>query len=204
MTIKEVSERLIRAVAAYYALDIANVTAEDIAKFCCEKYGYDIVYFPLQKLKRVISGVTIIDGDNVIICINSKMSRARQLFTIMHELAHIFLHSKNNGNMQTFANTGHKTDYTDAAWRKEQEADKFASYCMISDYAIVEHAKYAPSFLQLQKTFTISTPALETRLIERLEMIPKVYDKKRAQRVVRDYKFKNKKRFLEVFQKNFD
>lgn len=203
MTIKEVSERLIRAVAKYYALDIENVTAEDIVSFCCEKYGYSIVYFPFQKLKRVISGMTIIDSDNIIICINSRMSRARQLFTIMHELAHIFLHSKNDGTMQAFANMSHK-NYTKSEWQKEREADMFAGYCMISDYAIAAHAKYSPSFLQLQKTFTISTPALEARLVERLEMIPKVYDKKRAQHVVREYKFKNKKRFLEIFQKNLE
>lgn len=203
MTIKEVSERLIKAVAKHFALDIADVTAEDIVNFCCEKYGYEIAYFPFQKLKRVISGITIIDGDSVIICVNSKMSRARQLFTIMHELAHIFLHSKKDGSMQSFANVQQRANYTDSEWQKEREADKFASYCMISDFAIVKHAKDFPSFLQLQKKFTISTPALESRLVERLEMIPKVYDKKRAQRIVRDYKFKNKKRFLGIFSKKF-
>lgn len=203
MNIKKIANDFISDVALFYDMEMADVTAEDIAKFCSDIYHFEIVYYSFNKLRQTVAGTTYITKDAVVIGINSRMSRKRQLFTIMHELGHILMHSDTNAKHQSFSNLVHNMGYSKKEQQQEKEADLFASFCMLNDAALLKHTKDLPSFAQLSNKFNISDAALNKRIIYRLLEIPKVYDLERAQKIARNYRYKDYRKFLEILQKNF-
>lgn len=76
-----------------------------------------LLFYPMSS---GISGMCIKDSGNMVIAVNSTLSRGRQRFTIAHELCHLYYHDSDSCYV-----CGYKNNSTGA---KEKEADMFASY----------------------------------------------------------------------------
>ncbi len=76
-----------------------------------------LLFYPMSSN---ISGMCIRDGNNMIIAVNSALSKGRQRFTIAHELCHLYYHASDSCYVCNYKNNGSTV--------KEKEADLFASY----------------------------------------------------------------------------
>lgn len=90
-------------------VDIFNLVSN------CE--NITLLFYPMSD---GISGMCIKDGENMVIAINSSLSKGRQRFTIAHELCHLYYHEADSCYVCSFR--------TASSMEKEKEADLFASY----------------------------------------------------------------------------
>lgn len=90
----------------------------DIFSIISNNDNFTTVFLPMSER---ISGICVRDVKNMIIAINSNVSRGRQRYTAAHELCHLFFH-EDLEPVVCAMNIGQNKD------PKEIEADKFASY----------------------------------------------------------------------------
>lgn len=204
MNVKEHAYSLILDVSKAFNMDVADVTAEHIVDFCTNVYQFKVVYYPFNKLRHTIAGTTYITKQEIVIGINSRMTKKRQLFTIMHELGHIFMHADNNLGQQSFSNIANNKGYSAEELQQEKEADLFASFCMLNDHALYKHIQSRPSFLQLAKQFNISDSALSKRLIYRFLECNKLDGLNTAQHLTWQYRYKDDREILKNFRLKVD
>ena len=87
----------------------------DIEKVLSIHNDFTLMY---REMSENISGMSVKDGNNKIIVVNSSLSKGRQRFTIAHELCHLLYHE---GDCFVCSKNKVKEDM-------EKEADLFASY----------------------------------------------------------------------------
>lgn len=121
-----------------------------------------LVFYPLSKN---ISGACYKGEDSKLILINSNMSIGRQRFSLAHELFHIY-YDEEMGTKVSLSNIG-------SGDKKEREADQFASYFLIPQYA---HEKIIKNkigkklcledVIKLEQYYGVSHQAMLYRLLD--------------------------------------
>lgn len=98
-----------------------------------------------------------------------KATKGRIIFTILHELSHIFCHLEQRQSDSIYLSLA--TDkmvgnYPPELLALEQEADTVASILYLSDERLSKAFRSKMTFLDLQKETDISNPALHNRLMD--------------------------------------
>ena len=129
-----------------------------------------LLFIPFSKNT---SGMCIKNKDIEIIGINSKMTKGRQRFTLSHELYHLLI-EENSGN-PIICNNPLRDD-------SEREADKFASYLLMSDEGLNQYCKMnnitewnLTNIISVEQYFQISHHALLIRLLNQGSISKKNY-----------------------------
>ena len=133
----------------------------DIEKVLSIHNDFTLMY---REMSENISGMSVKDGNNKIIVVNSSLSKGRQRFTIAHELCHLLYHE---GDCFVCSKNKVKEDM-------EKEADLFASYFLapmksFNSLFLEYFNKYGSKFLStiiLENIFGISHLATLLRLKE--------------------------------------
>lgn len=117
-----------------------------------------IIRFPMSKN---LSGMCTVEGQDIIICINSTMSYGRQRFTLAHELYHV-LYEENRKRVICSTNMNSKDN-------SEREADRFASYLLmpydaLQQYALDIEAWTIETIVEAEQFYQISHHAMLYRL----------------------------------------
>ena len=120
------------------------------------------------------AGMTIPDMDlqRYVIFINQHTNTTgRVIFTILHELSHIYCHLTNTQNQSVYMSLMSKNaseKYPDDLIPMEKEADTVASILYLTDERIRRALVDKESFISLQEETHISKPALHNRLMNYL------------------------------------
>lgn len=118
-----------------------------------------VIKYPLSSR---ISGMCTIEGEDIVICINSNSTSGRQRFTLAHELYHVLFE---NGKQQVICDMS----MDDSKSEDEREADIFASYLLMPYDALIqyqeEHGEWSlANVIAAEQFFQISHQAMLYRL----------------------------------------
>jgi Zn-dependent peptidase ImmA (M78 family) len=124
-----------------------------------------------------ISGLLVVEDDRGAIGYNSAHSRARQRFTISHEIAHFLLHAKKSGKAELFidSHVRFRPDESVSASsdRKEVEANQLGAALLMPKGLVQEEIRRhdldlddEEAIRSLAKEFNVSEPALAHRLVD--------------------------------------
>lgn len=148
------------------------IRVEDIARFLEIK----VVPYPLE---NDLSGILLIEPDNVTIGYNQNESRARRRFTVAHELGHYKLHNTKANSSQVFADdkflvlfrSQNVNDGSEEA-RREFEANTFAAALLMPESLLLKEIQNLEFDLgdertikELSRRFEVSTTAMYYRLL---------------------------------------
>lgn len=121
-----------------------------------------LVFYPLSKN---ISGACYKGEDSKLILINSNMSVGRQKFSLAHELFHIY-YDDEMATRVSLSEIG-------SGDRKEREADQFASYFLIPQYALkklinnkMNKKLSLDEVIKLEQYYGVSHQAMLYRLLD--------------------------------------
>jgi len=123
-----------------------------------------------------ISGLLVLEDDRGAIGYNSAHSRARQRFTISHEIAHFLLRAKKGGKAELFidSHVRFRPDESVSASsdRKEVEANQLGAALLMPKGLVQEEIRRhdldlddEEAIRSLAKEFNVSEPALAHRLV---------------------------------------
>ena len=123
-----------------------------------------------------ISGLLVVEDDRGAIGYNSAHSRARQRFTISHEIAHFLLHAKKGGKAELFidSHVRFRPDESVSATsdRKEVEANQLGAALLMPKGLVQEEIRRhdldlddEEAIRSLAKKFYVSEPTLAHRLV---------------------------------------
>lgn len=122
-----------------------------------------LVFYPLSKN---ISGACYKGEDSKLILINSNMSVGRQKFSLAHELFHIYYDDDEMATRVSLSEIG-------SGDRKEREADQFASYFLIPQYALkkiisnkMNKKLSLDEVIKLEQYYGVSHQAMLYRLLD--------------------------------------
>lgn len=119
-----------------------------------------------------------------------KATKGRIIFTILHELSHIFCHlekAKANGIYLSLATSKMIGNYPPELLVLEQEADTVASILYLSDEKIKKALSQRRTFEEIRQANSISTSALHNRLMDFL-MYHVGYSESYSLKFVLDYR----------------
>jgi len=113
-----------------------------------------------SKVKKPISGMLYIDGDNKLILVNEKDNKKRRNFTIAHELGHYFLHWERDKTNEIFVS------FRGDSNPRETEANRFAAELLLSDDDVEKEYKLViyPTVSYLAEKFNVSKQAMGIKL----------------------------------------
>lgn len=123
-----------------------------------------------------ISGLLVVEDNRGAIGYNSAHSRARQRFTISHEIAHFLLHAKKGGKAELFidSHVRFRPDESVSASsdRKEVEANQLGAALLMPKSLVKEEIRRhdldlddEEAIRSLAKEFKVSEPTLAHRLV---------------------------------------
>lgn len=123
-----------------------------------------------------ISGLLVVEDNRGAIGYNSAHSRARQRFTISHEIAHFLLHAKKGGKAELFidSHVRFRPDESVSASsdRKEVEANQLGAALLMPKSLVKEEIRShdldlddEEAIRSLAKEFKVSEPTLAHRLV---------------------------------------
>ena len=146
--------------------------AENLLEYLREKF-YDLgVYIFKDSFRNdSISGLCIYNEDFPIILLNNKTSFNRQVFTLFHEIYHLYLREAD-------------IDYTYGV--EERKCNEFASNFLIPDYDLKKQLDYIDdiedfySLSKLAKKYNVSTDAIMYRLVKMNLLEKSFYEKKKV------------------------
>ena len=162
-------ERHVSELLQGHGIDSLPVPVEKIAR----SQGVEVVAYDLG---NEVSGVLIISPSGGTIGINPTQTRARQRFTIGHELGHYLLHRE--GQKELFVDKDFivkfrsKKNYTAKEYKHESEANAFAAALLMPRaliYKEIEKERYNNlselEFIEeLAKACEVSVPAMTYRI----------------------------------------
>ena len=113
-----------------------------------------------------ISGFTLINGNNIYICVNSNDSTIRQRFTVAHELGHLFLGDIDVNKDTDSTNIFYRLDLDMARknpelFAKEQRANIFASELLMPGEQVEKLYEQGISIFEMSGMFGVSKQAME-------------------------------------------
>ncbi|MGT2928445.1 ImmA/IrrE family metallo-endopeptidase, partial [Streptococcus danieliae] len=121
-------------------------------------------------LCSVCSGMTIPDFETgrFIVYINQDVVKSRVMFTILHELTHIYCHlmdSNYEAVLVSKTTSSYSDTYPPEVVPLEDEANTIASILFLNDQQLLKSIKNKLTFEQLKEVSQMSTPALHNRLM---------------------------------------
>ena len=122
-----------------------------------------------------VSGMLVVEGDQGAIGYNSAHARARQRFTISHEIAHYLLHARRSGKAQLFIDkqvTYRRDDQSSAGVNRDEiEANQLGAALLMPRGLVRQEIRVQDLDLDdsdaidlLAKRFQVSTAAMSNRL----------------------------------------
>ncbi|MBN8857004.1 MAG: ImmA/IrrE family metallo-endopeptidase [Sphingobacteriales bacterium] len=148
------------------------IRVEDIAR----GLGIKVLAYPLE---NDLSGVLVIEPENVTIGYNQNESRARRRFTVAHELGHYKLHNTRPNSSQVFADDkflvlfrSQNVNEDSEEARREFEANTFAAALLMPESLLLQEIQNLEFDLgdertikELSRRFEVSTTAMYYRLL---------------------------------------
>lgn len=144
-------------------LDVYNIDKPivDVIKIASDK-GIQIKEVNMPERYDNVAGFC--DKDKKNIYVNIKDNPARKLFTIAHELGHIFLEHENYSVLFRISKKDSDREYAE----EEQEANSFAASLLMPDFMVKEYLqKYNLSrsdFKTMSKIFGVPFEAMKNKL----------------------------------------
>lgn len=118
------------------------------------------------------SGMTIPSGDKYLVMINQyDVPKSRVIFTILHELSHIFCHLENSSKKQLYVSLTEGADldsYPDEIIPFEDEANTVASILFLTKAKLEKAFENNRTYAELIKLSGMSSPALHNRIMNYL------------------------------------
>ena len=192
------ANRLLMDISDHFGIHISQITFELIIEFFETKFNILFVYFEAdlmyklfpnkkQELKynltsnnslllvdfsfcNVCSGMTIPDFEKnrFVVYINQDVIKGRVMFTILHELAHIYCHlmsSVYDKVLVSKTSSNYSNSYPAEIAPLENEANTIASILFLNDFKLLEYINSGLTFKQLIQFSQMSKPALHNRLM---------------------------------------
>lgn len=190
--------RMLIDIAEHFNVYLSEVTFDLIIKFFETNFKIRFVYFESdlmynwlpnkkQELKyqlttknaltlvdygfcSVCSGVTIPDFETgrYVVYINQDVVKSRVMFTILHELTHIYCHlvdSVYDKVLVSKTSSKYSDSYPPEIKPLEDEANTIASILFLNDQRLLKHINNGLTFDQLKEKSQMSAPALHNRLM---------------------------------------
>lgn len=134
------------------------------------KEGISVINYPFED---DISGVLVIEEDNVTIGVNKKSSNVRKRFTLAHELGHFKLHTQKSKMFMDNVFFRKKSEgYTSKEEKIEKEANYFAANILMPEHLVRKEIAELKCDLHddatiasLANKFEVSSSAMTFRLI---------------------------------------
>ena len=194
----ENANRLLMDISNHFNVHISQITFDLIIEFFETKFNILFVYFEAdlmykwlsnkkQEVKynltsknslslvdfsfcNVCSGMTIPDFERnrFIVYINQDVVKSRVMFTILHELTHIYFHlmsSVYDKVLVSKTSSNYSDSYPTEIAPLEDEANTIASILFLNDYKLLEYINSGLTFKQLIDLSQMSKPALHNRLM---------------------------------------
>lgn len=194
----ENANRLLMDISDHFGIHVSQITFELIIEFFETKFNILFVYFEAnlmynwfpsnkQELKynltsnnslllvdfsfcNVCSGMTIpnFEKNRFVVYINQDVIKGRVMFTILHELAHIYCHlmsSVYDKVLVSKTSSNYSDSYPAEIAPLEDEANTIASILFLNDYKLLEYINSGLTFKQLVEVSQMSKPALHNRLM---------------------------------------
>lgn len=197
MQMEDVSDSILRKVCASEGKTLASVRYMDVINYMTETFDIRFAVFNgssmgLNQLllahgirhvivakevetdpvfDNLVSGVTIPDENKAAVLINGSMFFPRIVFTILHELAHLYQYFETPNYMRVFAlkqNTDPADAYPEELIPYENAANVIASTLFVSNEALIQSINRGLSFNQMMSDFNMSRPALHNRIFDYL------------------------------------
>ncbi|MGG5325258.1 hypothetical protein IGJ83_002908 [Enterococcus pernyi] len=180
----ENAHSLLTAVSEWAEMPIPEITYFTIIEFFVEHFDIEIVFFNSSSgtynsiydffnpevlevnttfYKRV-SGFTVTNGTSFKILLHKYSNKQRIIFTLLHELVHIYFHCSDNSYMQIFASMDVRSHYPEEILPFEDEANVIASILYLNNEKLVEYFEDGTSFDLIQTRHCISARALHNRI----------------------------------------
>ena len=150
-------------IADFFGIEYKKLRYYHIIRYVQEALNVKIIEYSFSsKLNNIIAGSLYEKDGEIIICLNSNLKKGRRIFTILHEIKHLFIDIP-LGISSHFDDQLH-LKFEDKSMI-EIEADTIASYMFSSDTAL-EEAIYKLDFTyeELMNEFGYSHEALKVRL----------------------------------------
>lgn len=150
-------------IADFFGIEYKKLRYYHIIRYVQEALNVKIIEYSFSsKLNNIIAGSLYEKDGEIIICLNSNLSEGRRIFTILHEIKHLFIDIP-RGISSHFDDQLH-LKFEDKSMI-EIEADTIASYMFSTDIALKEAIFDSKlSYEELRLEFGYSKKALETRL----------------------------------------
>lgn len=189
---------LLSDIAEFFKVDYSQLTFDMIVEFFEDKFNLLFIYFEpnlmynwfpkkKQELKfelttnnllklvdynfcSVCSGMTIPDLTNnrYVIYINQDVVKSRVMFTILHELSHIYYHLNENNYIKVLAsktNSKYSESYPPEILPLEEEANTIASILFLNDHLLLKYIGQGLTFQQIKDISEMSGTALHNRFM---------------------------------------
>lgn len=141
--------------------------------------GSGVFVFKDTFKQREVSGFSLFDDDYPLVYVNNSTSKSRQIFTILHELGHLLVHT---GGMtlrdDSFITTLHGDER-----QIEVFCNAFAAHVLVplADFKKQELSVDDANILRLARRYKVSREVILRRLLELDLVTQKTYGKKAAQ-----------------------
>lgn len=201
-----IGEKLFNKIYDATGKNMLEVRYSDVINYFCDHYNIDFVIFnsgmldvekifethnlkikikEFTKVDKVfaekVDGFTIPDSKKCIVFLNGRLFFPKLIFTILHELSHIYLYKTNKDYLKVFAllaSADPTTDYPEELLPYESAANIIASNFYINTPALFRNLATGVTFDELIKKYNISKAALHNRiqdyLLHYLEMNPSI------------------------------
>ncbi|WP_373758293.1 ImmA/IrrE family metallo-endopeptidase [Jeotgalibaca porci] len=139
------------------------------------------------------SGFTTIVSGEYVVFLNLDVvdkSPQRYIFTVLHELVHIYHHLSNKYIRNLFANSNVEEDYPIFFNEYENQANYIASILCVNDWALIDNLNNEMTFNELCTEYQMSGPAVYNRLKNFLQHTLQLNRYERS-RVLYNYRYNN-------------
>lgn len=190
--------RMLIDIAEYFNVYLSEVTFDLIIEFFETNFKIRFIYFesnlmynwfPSKKLElkyqlttknslalvdysfcSVCSGMTVPDFETgrYVVYINQDVVKSRVMFTILHELTHIYCHlmdSVYDKVLVSKTSSSYSDSYPAEVAPLEEEANTIASILFLNDQQLSKFIEKCLTFEQLKEQSQMSAPALHNRLM---------------------------------------
>lgn len=195
---RENANYLLGLISDWANVSLSEITYEEVIDFFIQKFDIEIVYFDKKEdwfcdhfpyvykhqievtktFAKRVSGFTVASGNNFKIFLQNFTNRQRIIYTLLHELVHIYFHCTNKNYMQIFASMEVDEHYPKEIIPFEDEANVIASFLYLNETKLIEYLEEGCSFDLILSRHNISRRALHNRLnnylVYTLELNPQV------------------------------
>lgn len=175
---------LLSSISEWAEMPTSEITYSTIIDFFVKHFDIEIIFFDRSQgfyksiydflnpeilevdatfYKRV-SGLTVTNGSSYKIFLHKYKNKQRKIFTLLHELVHIYFHCSDNSYMQIFASMDVRNHYPYEILPFEDEANVIASILYLNNEKLIEYLEKGMSFDLILTRHSISRRALHNRI----------------------------------------